>query len=282
MSIQSTRLRLLATAVVLTGCGGSSSSTPPPPPPSTQERDGSDRLGLVERLLERSGVQSIVSGRAPAFTRQVAIMAGDLTDEELERLVQAARVGFAPERLRADIAGFLADDAPEGHIEEVLAWRETGATAELGRITESYEPPLTLDQFTDSLPGSPPPQERVRLVAEWAEVQGAGEFYLLMAQAIGEAAHAAWAAFRPDAPGYEPLRGDDLGGAVEMSRQAAVVTFLYQLEPVPADVLRGAIDEYGGEAGQWYVGAYTLAVAEAIRAAGRRVVVALEGAGSRR
>ena len=276
-------LAALMASMALTGCGASGpvarGGAPEAPAGAEVPRApaGQEAQGSVDRLLARSAIESIVANRAGDFTRRVAIMAADLTDAELERLVAAVRAGFAPGLLRQDVAGHIAAYAPEDALEEVLRWTENGAKAELDRVTESYEPPLTLEEYAESLRSSPPTDGRVRLVARWADVQGAADFYLLMGEAIDEAAHAVWAAFRPDAPAYTPPDADELGAARQMSLDAAVVTFLYRFETVPDEVLRAAIDEYAGEAGQSYVRAYTLAVAEAMRAAGRRVVAALEG-----
>lgn len=229
----------------------------------------------VERLLEHSGLESIVTGRAAAFTRRVALAAGDLTDAELERLVAAVQAAFSPEALHADVAAFVAAEAAPGRIEEILAWHETGANAELGRLSDAFEPPTTLQEFTRSLVVEPPPGDRIALMVAWAEAQGAGDFFVLLDQALEEAAHTVWGRLRDDAPAFRPLSGDPLFARLETSFDAAVVTFLYRLQTVPDDVIRGATEEYGTEAGRWYVETYSLAVARAIRAAGHRVAAAL-------
>ena len=109
-------------------------------------------------------------------------------------------------------------------------------------------------------------------MARWTEARGTGDFFVLMEQALSEAAHLVETHFRPRAEPFVPLRGDELLDRLEDSYNAAVVTALHASETVPDSVLAGATQELESEAGRWYVQTYQLAVAEAVRAAGIRVV----------
>jgi hypothetical protein len=222
-------------------------------------------------------VGSIVDARARAFTRQVAILAGDLSDPELERLVPAVQTGFAPELLRADIADFLEAEAPAGRLEEVLAWLESGAVADARSIIDGYDPPMELEEWLTEYTDDPPSRVRIRLVARWTDARGTGDFFVLLEQALDEAAHTVWQSFRPGAPAFTPLTGDRLLERLENSYSAAVVTALHRSETVPDTVIAEATRDLESEAGRWYVQTYQLAVAQAIRAAGDRVVDALAG-----
>lgn len=261
---------LVCWILLLHGCATAASERAP--------EAATDRVSsLVDRLLEHSAVESIVSARSSTFTRRVALMAGDLTDDELERLVPAVRAAFAPELLREDIATHIAGGDSAGFIEDVVVWLEGGATAELARLSDAYEPPLTLEEFVSAFLEDPPPRARVDLMSDWAEVQEVGEFYVLLDQALSEAAHAVVAQLRADAPVFTPLAGRELQAQLERSRRAAVISFLHRYETVPQEVIRRATEEYESDSGRWYVEAYTLAAAEAMRAAGQRVVAALGG-----
>lgn len=229
----------------------------------------------VSLLLDHFDVQSIVGARARAFTRQVALLAGDLSDAELERLVPAAQEAFAPALLRRDIADFLLAEAPEGRIAEIAAWVETGASGEVERRASAYTPPVPLATWLDTYTNEPPSADRVRLVARWSESRDEGAFFLLLEQALDEAAHAVWAAFRPGAPDFEPFGGDELLARLDRSRMAAVLTALHGHEPIEDTLIRTSTVEYESEAGRWYVETYQLAVAEAMRAAGLRTVALL-------
>ena len=149
-------------------CGGGTVTRAVPPAAPADTTSGSTPTGeatgarsapeatrvrpAVERLLAHSGIESIVGDRAGGFTRQVAYMAGDLTDDELERLVPAVQSAFAPELLARDVVDVLVREAPgEGTVARLLEWQERGANAELERIAESYEPPLDLSEYALSL-----------------------------------------------------------------------------------------------------------------------------------
>lgn len=262
----------MLTALVL-ACGACASGSAPAGVPSDAAQPASSPD--VERLLDHSRIESIVNARGPAFTRQVALLAGDLSDAELERLVPAVSTGFASDLMRRDVARFLESEDPAGYVGEVLTWHEGGATAELIRLSDVYEPPLSVEAYAQTLASDPPDQERVRLIADWAESQGAGGFYILVEEALTEAAHAVWAEFRPEAPAFAPMSGDALFARLDASQSAAIVRFLHRYETIPGDLVRAAMEEYRSEAGRWYVETYSLGVAEAIRAAGHRVVAEL-------
>jgi len=282
----STRARLTVATLLLAlaACGppgsrpGPASQGPSAPAGTVAPAEASPTP--VERLLSHAEVEAIVSDRAATFTRQVALLAGDLTDAELERLVPAVRAAFDPDLLRADIVSFIesevSDDAIVG---EILSSVEEGASAELTRIADAHEPTLTLLEYARSLLDDPPEDRRVRAVVAWVEAQSADEFFVLMEEALNEAAHGVWAAFRPDATPFSPAMGRELRGRLTNSFNASVVSFLRAYETVPDSVLHAATAEYASEAGQWYVDAYALAVAESIRAAGLRVLAELSGPG---
>jgi hypothetical protein len=244
-------------------------------PPSPSVGTSTDE---VERLLDLAGIESILAPRVRAFTRRVALLAGDLTDTELERLVPAVQAAFAPSSLRDAVASFMAGEADEGSVATVLAWQADGANAEARRIATAYQPPLTLEAYTRSLMKDPPREGRIRVMLEWAESQGAGELFVLLDEALTEAAYAVWAEFRASAPSFTPTAGAELQTRLTDSFNASMVTLLRSHESVPDSVLRTATAEYSTDPGQWYVQTYSLAVAEAVRAAGKQVAAELRGA----
>jgi hypothetical protein len=273
---RSRRHAALASAVLVSSCasGAGPSVTETEPAPSVVEAPRP-----VDRLLDASGIEDAIDTRAGAFTRQVALLAADLTDQELERLVPAVQGAFAPALMRRDAAAFIEAEtaATPGRIEEVVAWLEGGSSASARSIVEAYEPPLSLEEWLTEYTAEPPTPTRIRLVARWTDARGTGDFFVLLEQALSEAAHHVWAYFRPTAPPFVPLRGDELVRRLENSFSAAVVTALHASETVPDSVLVDATGELESEAGRWYVQTYQLAVAEAVRAAGLRVVDALAG-----
>jgi len=226
----------------------------------------------IDQILAMSDIDAIVDARARVFSRQVALLIGDLSDAELERLVPAVQAGFDPELLHRDIAAFMENEAPPGRVDEVVAWLGHGASADARRIVNEYEPPLSLEEWLSEYTTEPPSPARVRLVADWTDARGTGDFFVLLEQALTEAVYAVRSQMRPGADAFRPLQGEALMGRLENSFNAAVVTALHATETVPDSVLTGATEEIESESGQWYVQIYQLAVAEAMRSAGARVV----------
>ncbi len=275
------RTTVFPALVLVTACTGGAGPArgggAPTGPPAGAAASSGASARPVDRLLTATGIESVLDARADVFTRQVALLAADLTDAELERLVPAVRTAFAPDLLRDDVATFMEGEAAPGRIEEVLAWLEDGSSASARRLIDAYEPPLSLEEWLTEYTVEPPSPARIRMVARWTDARGTGDLFVLLEQALSEAAHHVWAYFRPDAPPFVPLRGGELVNRLENSFNVAVVAALHGSETVPDSVLAGATRELESDAGAWYVTSYQLAIAEAVRAAGLRVVDALGG-----
>ena len=251
----------------LAACGAPGSQPSQSPAPASSAGVG--------RVLDILQVENVLRPRGPAFTRQVALLVGDPTDDELERLVLAVGASFAYDSLRADVISFLLEEAPEGAVSSALSWLEAGANAEVRRISDAYEAPMTLQEYTLEFTEEPPSEARVRLVAELASGRAEPEFFVLLQEALSEAAFRVAGALRPATPRFQPLAGDDLQFALESSMGATVIRMLHGYETVPDELVRRATQEYGTASGRWLAESYPLAVAQAIRAAGNRVAMRL-------
>ena len=260
---------LLAFLLGATACGNSGTAPVRVTPPAARAAQP------IDLLLDHFHIESIVVPRGRAFTRQVALMIGDLRDEELERLVPAVQHGFDPEKLRDDVATYMLEHAPDGYVEEIAGWVDSGASADVDREASAYKSPIELQEWLETFRNGPPSEERIRLVARWSKARQEGTFFLLLEQAIDEAAYEVWGALRSDARGFDSLSGDALFARLSQSSSAAVVTALHAHEPVSDELMFDSTLEYESEAGQWYVETYQLAVAEAMRAGGERVATAL-------
>ena len=261
--------------LTVAACGGGSPLPAPAPPPEA------DALAAnVHRLLELSDVENVLGARARAFTRQVAIMIGDPSDTELERIVDAVYATFDYDSLYAAVH---AEMVAEGTLEvttRALQWMEGGATAAVRRIGEEYDPEQTLQEYASEMTDEPPSEDRIHLVSAWAEARGEGPFFVLLQEALREASYRAVEAMRPgEIEAFEPLSGEELELAQVNSHGAAVIRLLHGYAPAPDQLIRRATAEYSSEEGQWLVDSYTLAVAGAVRAAGVRAAELLgEGA----
>jgi len=259
-------LVFLAT-VVLTGCGGGS-EIPLPPAPPPEDAHHMD----VERLLDLAGSDAVLSARGRGVTRQVALLMGDPTDAELERLVPAVVDAFAPDVLRTEVVRHLTEDGSPELAAAALEWMESGATAAIRRIGQQYDPPQTLREYASEMTDEPPSEARVLLFGEWASARGEGDFFVLMQEALREAAVRIHGALRPGAPTFEPIEGEELEQMRASSHGAAVIRLLHAFEPAPDPLIRRSIAEYRSESGMWFTETYALAVARALRAAADRAV----------
>ncbi|MDZ7779594.1 MAG: hypothetical protein U5R14_06595 [Gemmatimonadota bacterium] len=263
---------LLAAVVALSACGGG--STLPTPEPRAEE----DALREdIERLLELRDVEGVLAARSRAFTRRVAIMMGDPSDSELERLVPAVVDAFAYDSLYADVVAYMSQEGTPELAASALEWMEDGATAAVRRIGEEYEPAQTLEEYSNEMTDELPSEERVHLISDWVEARGEGEFFVLMQEALREAAFRVRRAFRPDAPTFEPLSGEELEMARVNSHGASVIRLMHGYAPAPDQLIRRVTAEYESEAGRWFTEAYAMGVASAIRAAGERATRRLSG-----
>lgn len=266
----SSALPLLA---VMAACGGGSSLPTPEPPP-----EGEALSANVHRMLELSDLEGVLGARASAFTRQVAIMIGDPSDAELERLVDAVYSAFDYASLRAGVHDELVAEATLDATTRALQWMEGGATAAVRRIGEEYQPEQTLQEYAAEMTDEPPSEARIHLISAWAEARGEGPFFVLIQEALREASYRVVDVMRPGAGvPFEPLSGDELELAQANSHGASVIRLLHGYAPAPDQLIRRATAEYASEEGQWFVDSYTLAVAGAVRSAGMRAAEQLRG-----
>jgi hypothetical protein len=259
-------LGTLTLALLGAGACGGGSQLPVPEP-----RDESEvvREGVL-RLLELSNVEGVLGSRAPGFSRQAAILMGDPSDAELERLIPAVVDAFTYEVLHEDVVDYMVEEGTPDLVRETLEWMEGGATAAVRRIGEEYEPAQSLEEYANELTDEPPSEARIQLISAWLQAKGEGAFFVLMQEALREAAYRVNGAMRGGAPSFAPLSGDELEIAQINSHGASVIRFLHGYAPAPDQLIRRATAEYESESGQWFVETYALAVAGAIRAAGER------------
>ena len=254
---------------LLAGCQPSNSPATAAPPAVSEVESG------IDRALEISQIEGLLAARGSGFTRQVAQLIGDPTDDELERLVDAVTSSFEYDSLYNDVRSFLIDEAPDGYVPTLLSWLEGGAAAQLRGIAEDYDPPLTLEEYMSEFTLEPPSVGRITLVRDLAEARADGDLFVLVQEALREAAYGTWSALRADAMTFEALGTDELQLSLRNSMAASVMSLLHGYQTVPNDLILGAAAEWRSPSGEWYASTYGLAVAEAIRTAGERVVASL-------
>jgi len=229
----------------------------------------------VESILATSQLATILETLGPGVASQVREVAPDLTEAEAERLDAAIQIAFATPALYEDVVGVMLEEAVPALLADTDRWLREGASEEVRRLADAYQPPLSLPEYAETLRSSPPPESRVRLLVEWADVQGAGDFYVILQELSRQGAHDVLSALRTDAPSFEPLGAEEYAVANQTYLAGAVINFLYRFETVPDALIRRSITDYASESGAWYVQSYSIALGEAIRRGCARVVLAL-------
>jgi hypothetical protein len=220
-------------------------------------------------LLDHSEAESILGAYQESVEREVVrLVRRPLTDDERA----AIREGLSLATLMPIMErSFDAKGDPELTGEAARLVRE-GALGRVDSISEANPPSDGIDRFVARLRASPPPRERVELIARLARAQSAGDFFLLVGERAREAAHRIGGSLSPAVPPFQPLPEADRMEISEEYLNSITVSFLQQYEAVPDAELRAAVDEWSTPAGEWYVSAYSEALGETILVAADRIV----------
>lgn len=248
-------------------------------PVSVATQESSSGSEPIDVILQYSMIDNVVQGQGAAVMAQLREGLPGHDEETIGELEALVLEEYSVDLLRADVRQFMLDQSLPVILDDLVGWLGTGAQAEIREIEDSYEPPESLQEYAQGLASNPPPEARILLVAEWARVQGAGDFYVLLQEAARQAAQEMARLVDPASPAYTPLTEELYLQQVQQGFQFALVSFLHRFRPASDELIRTAITEYERESGQWYAEAYSFGVAEAIRSAGRRVQARLNEPG---
>jgi hypothetical protein len=229
----------------------------------------------ADSILAYSEADGVLGRQADVFLAHLREKLPDVPEARWARVVPVIQDEFQPAKLHRDLVGYLVREAPEGRIAEVLHLLRTGATARMDSLTAGFAPEMTFEEYLLSIQDDPPPQERVRLMTRLASAQSAGDFYVVVNEAIRASAHLVARRLQPGIADFVGIQDDEY---LELRRrwlQISAVSFLHRFEGVPDALVQEAVEEYQTEAGRWYAESYTMGVAEAVQEAGDRVVKAL-------
>lgn len=249
------------------------------PAPSLLPAQELSPRAAADSLLALSQAADVLGGQATAFANQVRRTAPGLSEADWARLAPVLEAELAYEPLYEDLAAYLVEEAPEGRLARALEVLTTGSAGALTRQVAARPPSRSMEEFLEEMEASPPDPARLRVMVQWAEAQSAGDFYVVVSEALRRAVHEVVGEMTP-VPAYEPMDEPRYLALRQRSFEGAVGSFLYRFQDVPDEVIRRATEEYRSEAAAWYVEAYTLGIAEAVLAAGERIRAAVEeGAG---
>jgi hypothetical protein len=246
---------------VLTACAfwarGGESQAPAAPPQA------------VDTLLVAAGVPNLLAGLAGVVQAQLARLGPGLTPEQGTRAREVVARHFAAEQLR-ELAGETISSSPPDMLAEVYQWLTSGEVAEARREAAEYRPSLPFEEFLAALAALPPARQRVLLMVRLAQAQGAGPFYLTLAEAARGAASSAARALDPSLPLFRSLPPDQAAAALEVHEQQTVLLFLHRYAPISDERIAAMAERYESPSGRWYVDALLRAARDAVLTAAER------------
>jgi hypothetical protein len=213
----------------------------------------------------------VLEGQVDAFLTELQELLGadDVASGRVERIV---REEFAPDRMRDRVAEELEARSLPAELEEAAALLRGGAIGRVSDLVARYDPPESFEAFVAALRTSPPSQERVQRLAEFADAQQAASLYLLLDETLRKGAHrVASVTTGGESPPYAELDPATVRERLERGRQFAVLSYLHRFRPVDAELLASATADYRTTRGRWFVETYSLALAESIQLAALRV-----------
>jgi len=233
-------------------------------------RDAIDSLLVASRLLP------VLDGLGRVMVDQVERGAPELAPDVSRRVEVAIARHFAPHLLLESVATLLATAADTPALDELVRGLGTGPAAEARRLADAHRPLVSLPEYAATLTDAPPPQERIQLMLRLARAQGAGPFYLSLAETLRGAAHLTVRAVRPGTPPFRGMPGEEVPLLMEAHAQQAVLGLLYRFETVPDTLVESLAERWETDLGQWFVDAIADAVSEALLAAAERVTAELK------
>jgi hypothetical protein len=234
--------------------------------------EAQEDLEAVEVILRYALVDDVLEGQRDAFLGALEQVLGPGVDLAATGVEQIVREEFDPMRLRGYVVEELRETSLPSELTEIAELIRSGAIGQVSDLVAGYEPPESFEAFLLALPASPPPEERLDLLARLADAQQAAGFYLLLDETVRAGAHrVAMLVTGGASPPYVALEPSVEAAQLQRGREFAVVSYLHRLRPVDDALVAAATADYRTEAGQAYVQKYSLALAEAIQLAALRV-----------
>ncbi|HEX6588462.1 MAG TPA: hypothetical protein VF039_05520 [Longimicrobiales bacterium] len=205
----------------------------------------------------------------------VASIASLSPDADTAAVAAAVRTHFSQDSLVARVAAHLMESADPALFDDLYAWLLADSIRTLEARGDAAGRSTPLEQYASALQQREPDQDLVELAEAFAQVQGAGEFYVVYLMALRDAtATVAAASGRPIPATPEPTEAQ-IDQAIAHFHGVSVLSFLQRFEALTPAEARRLVDAYATESGRWYIRTYTDAVGIALRAAGERTAAAL-------
>lgn len=222
----------------------------------------------VDSILGSSWVDVSPGSLEQRFVTNIFFLLPDLSAEDQEVVFSAAAEAFHPATFRADLTESLARTVPVQVVEKTLELQRNGAQAELSRLAASYEPPLSLEDFTAD--PSRLDRQRLQLMASLAEARRQSGSDLAVDELLRQIAHEVAVALGAEPGAFAPLSGDVFESAYRDRTIRLAIEALHEYETVSTELLETVIEEYASDESRTFLDHYGEALLFVVAAAGQR------------
>jgi hypothetical protein len=219
----------------------------------------------VQEVLETSQIEDFLRSLGGDVLDRLPLVAPELDSVARGRIDEVVATAFAAPALESAVIAHFIARSPGGELRAVREWLLSPAFAAIQAKANPDSIGESLDQFILRLEATPPPRERVELVARYVEVQRAGEFYVRLDDQLRSAAQRlaedGSGSQLPPAP--EPTPAEREAQLQQMSL-ISFLSFLQRFEALTDREAEELLGAYESPSGRWYVDTYTEALLHAI------------------
>jgi hypothetical protein len=223
----------------------------------------------IDSLLTAARADSTLRPIGSRFLEEVILLAPDLDGEQLDILSKAVSEAFADSVLRADIVRAMSDTVPEALLVDLLERHRSGALAELRRVADANPPSNSLTEFTRAL--GTPPRERLQLMVDLGDAQGAAAIDLVSRETLASSAHELLTLLGARLAPPQRMSDEQFDVAHRQSSLNIGLANLHRLEAAPDELIQRAIADHSSASGRWFSNRFAAALSAAVGAAAQRV-----------
>jgi hypothetical protein len=135
--------------------------------PYAVQAQSAEALETAGRLVTRSGLAGQLKSYPRQMDEELAQARGNLPDEVLEALRDAARISFSAEEMQREITQHLAVNMALADMQQSLVWLESDAGQRMARAEEAASASMSqqvLQEYLTEYQQNPPSAQRAELI----------------------------------------------------------------------------------------------------------------------
>ncbi len=237
-----------------------------------------DRAEVVERLLDLSGMNTMVDGFLAAANQQLAAQAGQLEESQGRHLQEIMKAVFAPEQIRAAVGASIAGGYDDVHAAAVLEWYGSELGSRVRAEEERAQRPefaVELARFIEASQAESPNPERVKIAGAIEQGQQAGLLSLRLVTELlrgmlrGATVMAPGDARVPTSNEIETVLAQQVGQLGPALELQMALSFLFSGRNLSVAENRRYLEYVESDAGQWFYERTRDGLANAMARSGR-------------